>query len=120
MPNELIPLDVNNALNGTAITHTPGSNVIGLAPNQTYSIEYSFVGDPPQGGNVAAAGLLLNGALIPGTRTGVTIDPTAPTSFSLAGGTIINTTTQSTLSLVNLSNGTVGLSSAGVNVIKLA
>ncbi|MDI6508830.1 collagen-like protein, partial [Bacillus wiedmannii] len=37
---QAVPLLTNEVLNGTAISHTPGSTVISLAPNQTYWVFY--------------------------------------------------------------------------------
>lgn len=49
-----IPLDTNVTLNGTSITHTPGSTDILLAPNETYYITYRTKAELTTAGNIIA------------------------------------------------------------------
>ncbi|PIE91822.1 hypothetical protein [Bacillus fungorum] len=44
-----IPLTTNNLINGTAITHVPGSTDIMLSPNQTYFATYELQAFIPSG-----------------------------------------------------------------------
>ncbi|PGK31775.1 hypothetical protein CN907_26950 [Bacillus anthracis] len=113
-----IPLTTNNLINGTAITHVPGSTDIMLAPNQTYFATYELQAFIPSGG-VADVQLQLNGILVGGTDSraiGTPGDATVLTSSA-----VINTGAgPSILTLNNLSGQPLTLEGVNVNIIKLA
>jgi len=81
--------------NGTAIDNTGGQ--ISLAANQTYSVSYNAVVFSPT--NQAVAQLNLNGSPIIGTVSIASNIPAVGTTVT--GQSIINTTTASTLTLIN-------------------
>nr|MCX3330532.1 collagen-like protein [Bacillus pacificus] len=73
-----VPLTFNSVINGTAISHTPGSTDITLAPNQTYYAFYeasSNLGFADQG--TAILQLELNGTLLNGSQSEVNLSQTA-------------------------------------------
>ena len=112
-----IPLGSNLTLNGTAITHTAGSPNIGLAPNQTYSIQYNANGISSTGG--FSASLALDGANIQSSQGNT--NGTGGTQVSVSGGAIISTgAAASTLTLINSGIGNTTYAATSVNVIKLA
>ncbi|KWU66058.1 hypothetical protein AWW70_00450 [Bacillus mycoides] len=89
-----IPLDINQLINGTAISHTSPSPIIFLEPNQTYSIEYSVYGTAPEGSGLNVA-LRLNGTIVfPFSEATNDFNFISPTLFPVgaSGGAIINTT----------------------------
>lgn len=93
-PNMPIPLDTNQLINGTAISHIPPSPIILLAPNQTYSVEYSVYGSAPAGSGLNVA-LRLNGTtVLPFSEATNDFNFVLPTPFPMgaSGGAIINTT----------------------------
>ncbi|MFB5684975.1 hypothetical protein ACE3NQ_29105 [Paenibacillus terreus] len=116
--NQAIPLGSNFVSNGTAITHTPGSTDITLAPNQTYQACYTTKALVNSVGDVAVD-LVLNGT----TRlfvTGAISGDTPGKYVTLSGCTILGTTIPpNTLQLVNLNNPTT-YAETQVSVVKLA
>ncbi|PFI75193.1 hypothetical protein COI83_30145 [Bacillus cereus] len=117
-----VPLATNLTINGTAITHTPGSTDIMLAPNQTYYIAYEATSNIEAGGN-AQLEFQLNGTLVSGTQSSVSGLGTLPTtaSFSLSSGSVINTGAgPNILTLNNTSGGARNITGANINIVKLA
>ncbi|SCM96466.1 Protein of unknown function [Bacillus mycoides] len=104
-PNTPIPLDTNQLINGTTISHITPSPIILLAPNHTYSVEYSVYGSAPAGSGLNVA-LRLNGTTVlpfsEATNDFNFISPT-PSPVGASGGAIINTTgnTLNTLEVFN-------------------
>ncbi|MFJ7732113.1 hypothetical protein ACIQXF_09490 [Lysinibacillus sp. NPDC097231] len=119
-----IPLDTNITLNGTSITHDPGSTNILLAPNETYYITYRTKAELTTAGNIIGhTALTLNGTVIPGTDSQMQSLPNAPQGItSLISNTIINTSggAPSVLNLVNLEAVTRRFDITTVTVVKLA
>ncbi|MES9738844.1 hypothetical protein ABWK46_16140 [Peribacillus frigoritolerans] len=87
-----IPLDTNQLINGTAISHITPLTTIFLAPNQTYSVEYSVYGTPSAGDGLNAA-LRLNGSVLPFSEATNDFNFVNPTPFPMgaSGGAIFNT-----------------------------
>ncbi|PFZ91317.1 hypothetical protein COL83_17865 [Bacillus wiedmannii] len=122
-----VSFNTNSVINGTAISHTPGSTNITLAPNQTYYAFYeasSNLGFADQG--TAILQLELNGALLNGTQSEVNLSQTATnfppdfTRLSLSSGAVFNTGAgANTLTLVNASGHAVDVEGANINIIKL-
>ncbi|MFE6707654.1 collagen-like protein [Bacillus thuringiensis] len=115
----LVPLATNETLNGTAITHVPGSTNIILAPNQTYYADYQTA----SGSSTGQIGLVfdLNGTFINGTSTNSNAGVTLPQTGSISAGTVFNTgpgvnvlTLRNSVAVDQTMNGVI------VNVIKLA
>ncbi|MGG0525790.1 collagen-like protein, partial [Bacillus pumilus] len=113
-----VPLLVNGTLNGTAISHTPGSTDIILAPNQTYYASFQITSSSTLG-NVGFE-LDLNGSVIGGSSTNSTTIAPAPTTTSLSASAVFNTGSGSNILTLNNSIGvTQTANGAIVNVIKL-
>ncbi|WP_099686767.1 hypothetical protein [Bacillus fungorum] len=115
----LVPLATNETLNGTAITHVPGSTDIILAPNQTYHADYQS----SSGSSTGQIGLVfdLNGTFINGTSTNSNAGVTLPQTGSISAGAVFNTgpgvnvlTLRNSVAVDQTMNGVI------VNVIKLA
>lgn len=104
-PDTPIPLDTDQLINGTTISHIPPSPIILLATNHTYSVEYSVYGSAPAGSGLNVA-LRLNGTTVlpfsEATNDFNFISPT-PLPVGASGGAIINTTgnTLNTLEVFN-------------------
>ncbi|PIE93932.1 hypothetical protein CO726_18700 [Bacillus fungorum] len=117
----------NSVINGTAISHTPGSTDITLAPNQTYYAFYeasSNLGFQNQG--TAILQLELNGILLNGSQSEVNLSQTATnfppdfTRLSLSSGAVFNTGSGTNiLTLVNASGHALDVEGANINIIKL-
>ncbi|MGF2623797.1 collagen-like triple helix repeat-containing protein [Bacillus cereus] len=122
-----VPLTFNSVINGTAISHTPGSTNITLAPNQTYYAFYEAstnLGFADQG--TAILQLELNGTLLNGSQSEVNLSQTATsfppdfTRLSLSSGAVFNTGAgTNTLTLVNASGHAIDVEGANINIIKL-
>ncbi|MEW4195056.1 collagen-like protein [Bacillus altitudinis] len=113
-----VPLLTNGALNGTAISHTPGSTDIVLAPNQTYYASFQ-VSSSSANGNVGFA-LALNGTLISGTDTSATGIAVTPTEVSSSASAVFDTgAAPNILTLFNSTTTSQNANGAIVNVIKL-
>lgn len=65
----IYPWDENIVSTGKAITHTPGSSIIALSPNQIYSVTYSMTLRNDNDAVISPAGvqLNLNGNQVPGS-----------------------------------------------------
>ncbi|MDK8179891.1 hypothetical protein [Paenibacillus sp. UMB4589-SE434] len=122
-PGSAIPFAENFTLNGTEITHTPGSTDVLLAPDQTYYIAYRTKAELPTAGTITThVGLELNGTLIPGTESQMQSLPGAPQAItSLISNTIINTASgaSSILTLVNLEAVDRAFDQTTMTIIKL-
>ncbi|PEA85701.1 hypothetical protein CON71_34270 [Bacillus thuringiensis] len=115
--NAAVPLTTNVVINGTAITHVPGSTDIMLAPNQTYWIFYEA--SSGVGTGTAQLEFHLNGAIVPGTQTRATNQPSGSTT-ELSTGAILNTGAgPNILTLVNTAGGARDILGSNVNIIKL-
>ncbi|WP_242503618.1 hypothetical protein [Bacillus albus] len=122
-----VPLTFNSVINGTAISHTPGSTDITLAPNQTYYAFYEAstnLGFADQG--TALLQLELNGTLLNGSQSEVNLSQTATsfppafTRLSLSSDAVFNTGSETnTLTLVNASGHAIDVEGANINIIKL-
>ncbi|WP_282062885.1 hypothetical protein [Bacillus pumilus] len=113
-----VPLITNGALNGTSISHTPGSTDIVLAPNQTYYASFQ-VSSSSANGNVGFA-LALNGTLISGTDTSATGIAVTPTEVSSSASAVFDTgAAPNILTLFNSTTTSQNANGAIVNVIKL-
>ncbi|PFI81499.1 hypothetical protein [Bacillus cereus] len=122
-----VPLTLNSVINGTAISHTPGSTDITLAPNQTYYAFYEAstnLGFADQG--TALLQLELNGTLLNGSQSEVNLSQTATnfppdfTRLSLSSGAVFNTGSGTNiLTLVNASGHSIDVEGANINIIKL-
>ncbi|PGV66902.1 hypothetical protein, partial [Bacillus cereus] len=116
--NTGIPLSQNLVLQGTAITHTPGTAQINLAPNQTYFATYEVQGEIPSGGLVQVQ-FERNGGLVGGTQSRAT--GTTGDNASLSSSAIIVTGAGSqVLELVNTSGQATNFTGTNINIIKLA
>ncbi|MDF9610316.1 collagen-like protein, partial [Bacillus cereus] len=122
---QAIPLANNAVINGTAISHVPGSTDIMLAPNQTYYASYESstnLGQNNQG--TAILELQLNGNLILGTQSEYNglqnLAITTSSRFSLSSGIVFNTENDpNILTLVNTSGHAITAEGTNVSVIKL-
>ncbi|MES5955692.1 collagen-like protein [Bacillus fungorum] len=116
--NNGVPLLDNIFISGTAITHTPGSAQINLAPNQIYYATYEVQATIPSDGFVQVQ-FELNGSLVGGTQSRATETP--GDNVPLTSSAIINTGAgSSVLELVNTSGQAIDLTGTNVNIIKLA
>ncbi|WP_028546435.1 collagen-like protein [Paenibacillus taiwanensis] len=116
-----VPLISNDVINGTAITHTPGSTDIMLAPNQTYYISYQA--DVSVGTGAGQLAFDLNGILVPGSGSSFSGAGSLPANaqFSVSAGAVINTGAgPNVLTLNNLSTESKTINGATVQVVKLA
>ncbi|PFZ89568.1 hypothetical protein COL83_21825 [Bacillus wiedmannii] len=110
-------MSTNVVINGTAITHVPGSTDIMLAPNQTYWVFYETTSGVGTG--TAALEFQLNGSLVLGTQTSATNQPASSTT-SLSTGAILQTGAgPNVLTLVNVAGGSRAISGTNINIIKL-
>ncbi|MEW9204594.1 collagen-like protein [Bacillus wiedmannii] len=122
---QAIPLANNAVINGTAISHVPGSTDIILAPNQTYYASYESstnLGQNNQGSVILE--LQLNGNLILGTQSEYSglqnLAITTSSRFSLSSGIVFNTGNDpNILTLVNTSGHAISAEGTNVSVIKL-
>ncbi|PEW63047.1 hypothetical protein CN448_28915, partial [Bacillus cereus] len=95
-----LQFSTNTTINGTAITHNPGSSDVNLAPNQTYYVSYETEATVPNGGTVGLS-LAVNGTGIPGSGTQSTGQPVNST-VDLGSFAVINTgAAPSILTLIN-------------------
>ncbi|UOE55908.1 hypothetical protein [Cytobacillus oceanisediminis] len=105
-PNTPIPLDTNQLINGSAISHASPSPIINLEPNQTYLVEYSVHGTAPKGSGVNAALRLNQNTIIPFSEATNDFNFVSPTEAPMGatGGAVFNTTGNSlnTLEVLNL------------------
>ncbi|MED2933776.1 collagen-like protein, partial [Bacillus wiedmannii] len=122
--NTAIPFAANGVINGTDISHTPGSTDIILAPNHTYYVYYSIAGFNllSATGTTFSTGLNLNGAAVFGSRATI-ISGTTGNSQQLitTQAVIINTTgiTPSTLQLRNMSGDPRFVGGGTITIIEL-
>lgn len=117
----LVPLATNETLNGTAITHVPGSTDIILAPNQTYYADYQTASGSNTTNGIIGLVFDLNGTFINGTSTNSEAGASLPSTGSISAGAVFNTgsgvnvlTLRNSAAVDQTMNGTI------VNVIKLA
>ncbi|MGG0086229.1 collagen-like protein, partial [Bacillus anthracis] len=121
-----VPLSTNNLINGTAITHVPGSTDIILAPNQTYFVSYEAstnLGFANQGTSILQ--LNLDGALVGGTQSEFNLaglSPTFPvaTRVSQSSDAVITTgAVPGVLTLVNASGHALDVEGTNINIVKI-
>ena len=110
-------MSTNVVINGTAISHVPGSTDIMLAPNQTYWVFYEA--SSGVGTGTAQLEFQLNGSLVLGTQASATNQP-ANSTTSLSSGAILQTgANPNVLTLVNTAGGARNIIGTNVNIIKL-
>lgn len=121
-----VPLTINNLINGTAITHVPGSTDIVLAPNQTYFATYETatnLGFANQGTSLVQFNL--DGTLVGGTQSEYNLaglSPTFPVStrVSQSSDAVITTgAVPSVLTLVNVSGHALDFEGTNINIVKI-
>ncbi|MGE1043943.1 collagen-like repeat preface domain-containing protein [Bacillus wiedmannii] len=121
-----VPLSTNNLINGTAITHVPGSPFIILDPNQTYFVTYEAstnLGFANQGTSILQ--FELDGALVGGTQSEFNLaglSPTFPvtTRVSQSSDAVINTgAAPGVLTLTNASGHDLNVEGTNINIVKI-
>ncbi|WP_165365635.1 collagen-like repeat preface domain-containing protein [Bacillus albus] len=121
-----VPLSTNNLINGTAITHVPGSPFIILDPNQTYFVSYEAstnLGFANQGTSILE--LDLDGTLVGGTQSEFNLaglSPTFPvaTRVSQSSDAVITTgAAPGVLTLVNVSGHALDVEGTNINIVKI-
>ncbi|HDR6271878.1 TPA: collagen-like repeat preface domain-containing protein [Bacillus cereus] len=121
-----VPLSTNNLINGTAITHVPGSPFITLDPNQTYFISYEAstnLGFADQGTSILQ--FELDGSLVGGTQSefnlaGLSANFPVATRISQSSDAVINTgAAPSVLTLVNASGHALNVEGTNINIVKI-
>jgi len=121
-----VSLSTNNVINGTAISHTPGTPFIILEPDQTYYASYeaaSNLGNAGEGSAILQFNL--NGSLVGGTQSEFSnlqsLNLPASSRFSLSSAAVFNTPggAPSVLTLSNASGHPITVEGANVNIIKL-
>ncbi|EEK53185.1 hypothetical protein ACU82A_01540 [Bacillus cereus] len=112
-----VPLTTNVVINGTAITHVPGSTDIILAPNQTYWVFYEA--SSGVGTGTAQLEFQLNGAIVPGTQSRATSQPSGSMTVLTSGAILTTGADPNVLTLVNTAGGARNILGANVNIIKL-
>lgn len=102
--NGLIPLDTNRVINGTDITHVPGSTDVILAAGQTYRITYSANAIPTLATTTqVCAALLLDGVQIATSQNcSILVSGDAAVAATV---TITTGAVSQTLQIVNLTVG---------------
>ncbi|MGR6008327.1 hypothetical protein ACT7CZ_05445 [Bacillus cereus] len=98
-----VPLTTNVVINGTAITHVPGSTDIILAPNQTYWVFYEA--SSGVGTGTAQLEFQLNGAIVPGTQSRATSQPSGSMTVLTSGAILTTGADPNVLTLVNTAGG---------------
>ncbi|PEW70572.1 hypothetical protein CN448_10330, partial [Bacillus cereus] len=113
-----VPFTVNAELNGTAISHIPGSTNIILAPNQTYYASYQITSSSSNG-NVGYQ-LSLNGNIISGSGASASQAAPSPVEASLSASAVFSTgNAPNILTLDGSVNVVQNGEGAVLNVIKL-
>ncbi|MDI6680117.1 collagen-like protein, partial [Bacillus wiedmannii] len=121
-----VPLSTNNLINGTAITHVPGSPFIILDPNQTYFISYEAstnLGFADQGTSILQ--FELDGALVGGTQSefnlaGLSANFPVATRVSQSSDAVINTgAAPGVLTLTNASGHALDVEGTNINIVKI-
>ncbi|OTW88714.1 hypothetical protein BK702_10750 [Bacillus thuringiensis serovar cameroun] len=114
-----MPLETNVVINGTDITHTPGSTDITLSSNHTYYVYYSVAGNGLIG-TLLGTQLFLDDIGVVGSSTisisnGIDFEQLINTQ-----AVIINTgTTSSILQLRNISGDTRSMGPTTITIIEL-
>ena len=117
LANGNVPFSTNIALNGTKITHTPGSADITLAAG-TYLVTWSASVTTNAEANTVTAGLAVNGVV--NTQTTSTVTGTTGNVLSISGNSLITVPQGAILNLQNLSANAVPFSNVDFTIINLA
>ncbi|PFZ91316.1 hypothetical protein COL83_17870 [Bacillus wiedmannii] len=121
-----VPLSTNNLINGTAITHVPGSPFIILDPNQTYFVTYEAstnLGFADQGTSILQ--FELDGSLVGGTQSefnlaGLSANFPVATRVSQSSDAVITTgAAPGVLTLVNASGHALNVEGTNINIVKI-
>ncbi|WP_257208253.1 MULTISPECIES: hypothetical protein [Bacillus cereus group] len=119
-------MSTNFVINGTAISHVPGAEIISLAPNQTYFATYELASN--LGNNNEGTALFqfeLNGNIVGGTQSssnlvGLNVNNPDAIRQTLSSSAVITTGAGvSDLTLVNNSGHAVTMEGANINIVKI-
>ncbi|MFJ7732115.1 hypothetical protein ACIQXF_09500 [Lysinibacillus sp. NPDC097231] len=110
-------LETNQTVNGTLITHIPGTTTIVLAPDHTYFVDYEM--QATTASTTAAATLQFNGVNVPVTTA--RYQTIAGVLVELSSHTIVQTGgVAGTLVLINSSGVTTSFANISISVIAIA